>query len=331
MRKILWVGLLLFFNTLNAGVFEDEEARKAINTIQGQLTNIQSNLQNYVDQRIEQLSKQQNPIQFQNDLKKLQELIAKLNGQLEVVQYELNNLTTGQKTLYQDLNSRITELESKFNSLQPAMNQSNALPSQETLTQDFEKASSIDDIVANKENTNNFSDPVQKSENLQQEPVQAANIEPQPAQTTLPEIRPKETIKELPVLIDKNIELDAFTEAENLLRATKYKDSFEAFDKFISAFPNSEKIVEAKYGLGYSQYALKNYRAAINTYSKIVELHAQDPMVPEAKYGIANCHIQLADIVRAKQTLRDLIQNYPNAEIIPSAKSRLDALNAIKL
>jgi outer membrane protein assembly factor BamD (BamD/ComL family) len=39
----------------------------------------------------------------------------------------------------------------------------------------------------------------------------------------------------------------------------------------------------------------------------------------------------LADIVRAKQTLRDLIQNYPNAEIIPSAKSRLDALNAIKL
>ena len=89
--------------------------------------------------------------------------------------------------------------------------------------------------------------------------------------------------------------------------------------------------MEAKYGLGYSQYALKNYRAAINTYSKIVELHAQDPMVPEAKYGIANCHIQLADIVRAKQTLRDLIQNYPNAEIIPSAKSRLDALNAIKL
>ena len=331
MRKILWVGLLLFFNTLNAGVFEDEEARKAINTIQGQLTNIQSNLQNYVDQRIEQLNKQQNPIQFQNDLKKLQELIARLNGQLEVVQYELNNLTTGQKTLYQDLNNRITELESKFNSLQPGMNQSNALPNQETLTQDFEKASSIDDILANKENANNFSEPVQNSENIQQETVQAANTEPQPVQTTLPEIRPKEPIKELPVLIDKNIELDAFTQAENLLRATQYKDSFEAFDKFISAFPNSEKIVEAKYGLGYSQYALKNYRAAINTYSKIVELHAQDPMVPEAKYGIANCHIQLADIVRAKQTLRDLIQNYPNAEIIPSAKSRLDALNAIKL
>jgi len=29
--------------------------------------------------------------------------------------------------------------------------------------------------------------------------------------------------------------------------------------------------------------------------------------------------------------LRDLIQNYPNAEIIPNAKSRLEALNSIKL
>ncbi len=55
------------------------------------------------------------------------------------------------------------------------------------------------------------------------------------------------------------------------------------------------------------------------------------PAVPETMYGIANCHIQLADILRAKQTLRDLIQNYPNAEIIPNAKSRLEALNSIKL
>jgi len=94
---------------------------------------------------------------------------------------------------------------------------------------------------------------------------------------------------------------------------------------------NQKKIVRAKYNLGYSQYALKNYKAAINTYSKIIEQYPQDPAVPETMYGIANCHIQLADILRAKQTLRDLIQNYPNADIIPNAKSRLEALNSIKL
>ena len=57
MKKIFWVGLLLFIQTSHAGVFEDEEARKAINTIQGQLNNIQANIQNYVDNRVDQLSK----------------------------------------------------------------------------------------------------------------------------------------------------------------------------------------------------------------------------------------------------------------------------------
>lgn len=332
MRKFIWVGLLLFFNSLNAGVFEDADARKAINAIQGQLKNIQANLQNYVDQRIDQLNKKQNPIQFQNDLKQLQELISQLNGQIEVVQFELGNLTSSQKTLYQDLSSRIADLETKLNTLQINPNESLDDRVKDKLTQDSDSIKQKSDIISDPqlstdnslvEGANN-KDVVQKRTNLELD--ESAFI-----QEPLPEIKPKKLVEELPVLIDKNIEFDTFAEADNLLRATKYKDSFEAFDKFISTFPTSEKIVEAKYGLGYSQYALKNYRAAINTYSKIIDQHPQDPLVPEALYGIANCHIQLADIVRAKKTLRNLIQNHPNAEIISSAKTRLDALNAIKL
>lgn len=332
MRKFIWVGLLLFFNSLNAGVFEDADARKAINAIQGQLKNIQANLQNYVDQRIDQLNKKQNPIQFQNDLKQLQELISQLNGQIEVVQFELGNLTSSQKTLYQDLSSRIADLETKLNTLQINPNESLDDRVKDKLTQDSDSIKQKSDIISDpqlstdnslEEGANN-KDVVQTRTNLELD--ESAFI-----QEPLPEIKPKKLVEELPVLIDKNIEFDTFAEADNLLRATKYKDSFEAFDKFISTFPTSEKIVEAKYGLGYSQYALKNYRAAINTYSKIIDQHPQDPLVPEALYGIANCHIQLADIVRAKKTLRNLIQNHPNAEIISSAKTRLDALNAIKL
>ncbi|MBL6726812.1 MAG: tetratricopeptide repeat protein [Methylophilaceae bacterium] len=323
--------MLLFANT-SYGVFEDEEARKAINTIQGQLNNIQANIKNYVDQRIEQINKKNNSIQLQNDLKTLQELISKLNGQIEVVQYELSNLTKSQKTLYQDLNERIADLEKKFNDLQLNPTQTDTKLGQENLTTDLNQAMSIEEGIDSPQSIQAISEEsLQPSQVPTQESTQLVTNEPQLIQAPLPEIRPKEATKVLPELIDKNIELDAYAEAESFLRATKYKQAFDAFDKFISAFPNSEKIVDAKYGLGYSQYALKNYRAAINTYSKILELHPQDPLVPDAMYGIANCHIQLADIVRAKQTLRDLIQNHPNAEIIPSAKNRLDALNAIKL
>jgi len=333
MKKIFWVGLLFFIQNSHAGVFEDEEARKAINTIQGQLNNIQANIQNYVDNRVDQLSKKNNPIQIQNELKLLRELVAKLNGQIEVVQYEVSNLADKQKTLYEDINNRLADLEVKLNNL----------PSNSQLNNVQESVSKANDLKDNLSNLNK--EPRADLGNLdstQSVPAQEFSNQSSASQNAsvndlvveyepLPQIKPKDQIKEIPQLVDKNIELDAFMEAENLLRATKYKESFDAFDRFITAYPKSEKIVRAKYNLGYSQYALKNYRAAINTYSKIIEQYPQDPAVPETMYGIANCHIQLADILRAKQTLRDLIQNYPNAEIIPNAKSRLEALNSIKL
>jgi tol-pal system protein YbgF len=135
----------------------------------------------------------------------------------------------------------------------------------------------------------------------------------------------------LPLLVDKNIELDEFSEAKALLRATKYKEAFEAFDRFVINYPKSELISEAKYNLGYSQFTLKNYKAAIKTYSKILKLHPESSILPDAFYGIANCQIQLTRITKAKKTLRNLIKKFPNAEIIPSAKRRLKALESIKL
>ena len=78
---------------------------------------------------------------------------------------------------------------------------------------------------------------------------------------------------DLAPLVDKNIELDEYAEADSLVKATRYKEAFEAFDKFIVTYPNSDLLPKAKYSLGYSQWALKNYNAAIKTYSKIIQLH----------------------------------------------------------
>ena len=125
--------------------------------------------------------------------------------------------------------------------------------------------------------------------------------------------------------------IDAFDEAKASLMGAKYKDSFSAFDRFISTYPKSEKIADANYFLGYSQFALKNYNAAIKTYSKLKELYPSSKIIPDAIYGIANCEIQLAKIANAKKTLRELIRQYPDAEILSKAKRRLKALESINL
>jgi tol-pal system protein YbgF len=143
------------------------------------------------------------------------------------------------------------------------------------------------------------------------------------------ELKSEELLNE--PLVDKNIELDEYAEAESLIKATRYKEAFEAFDKFIVTYPNSDLLPKAKYSLGYSQWALKNYNAAIKTYSKIIELHPDSEITPDVIYGIANCEIQLTRITKAKKTLRNLISKYPQSEIIEKAKKRLKALESIKL
>ena len=144
-------------------------------------------------------------------------------------------------------------------------------------------------------------------------------------------IEEKKENSDLVPLVDKNIEFDEYAEANLLVKATRYKEAFEALDKFIVTYPNSYLLAEAKYNLGYSQWALKNYNAAIKTYSKIIQLHPDSEIIPDVIYGIANCEIQLTRITKAKRTLRKLISKYPQSDIIEKAQKRLRALESIKL
>jgi tol-pal system protein YbgF len=301
MKKYFWVGLLFVSHSAFA-IFEDEEARKKINSMQDQLNNIQSN----IDYKVSQALKNQNLVKFQNELNSILDQIRTLNGEIEVLHFQSKNSEEREKILYQELNDRLIGLESKIESL----------PSKE-------KEELVSEVLDVKEE--NIPSPEGPEGTIKE--VKNKNVDQQ-------KIAPEEiniADRDLPLLVDKNIEIDEFSDAKALLRATKYKEAFEAFDRFVINYPKSELITEAKYNLGYSQFSLKNYKAAIKTYTKISELHPESSILPEAFYGIANCQIQLTRITKAKKTLRNLIKEFPNAEIIPSAQRRLKALESIKL
>lgn len=125
-------------------------------------------------------------------------------------------------------------------------------------------------------------------------------------------------------------ELKDFDAAQALSRAGKHKEAFQAYDKFLQAYPGSSKAAEAQYGLGYSQFSLKNYKAAIVTQQKLLRQFPDSPKAPEASFAIANAQIQLADVDGAKATLRELLTKYPGSEVAPNAKKRLAVLESIK-
>jgi tol-pal system protein YbgF len=278
MKKYLLVGLVLFSNYVFA-LFEDEEARKKINDMQDQLNNIEKSLEFKINQKFSK-----NLSKYSSELNELHDIISKLIGDVEVLQFELKNSKERHKVLYQELNDRILRLESSTKNKNIPQDKINAV---------------LDKIP-------------QGEIELKSEEVLEENVDLVP-------------------LVDKNIELDEYAEADLLVKATRYKEAFEAFDKFIITYPNSDLLPKAKYSLGYSQWALKNYNAAIKTYSKIIQLHTNSEIIPDVIYGIANCEIQLTRITKAKKTLRNLISKYPQAEIIEKAKKRLKALESIKL
>jgi len=115
-----------------------------------------------------------------------------------------------------------------------------------------------------------------------------------------------------------------------LMKDAKFKEAFNAFDKFLKEYPDSTLAAEAKFGLGYSQFELKNYKSAIATQQKLIDQNPDSPKVPAAMFNLANSQIQLGLLPNAKKTLHDLIAKFPNSEVTPIAQKRLKALEAIK-
>lgn len=122
----------------------------------------------------------------------------------------------------------------------------------------------------------------------------------------------------------------AFADASSLSQSAKHKEAFNAFDSFLKEYPNSKLVPDALYGMGYSQFALKNYKSSIATQQRVIDLHPASAKVPDAMYNQANSQIQLSQITAAKKTLRDLIAKFPDAAITPSAQKRLKTLEAFK-
>ena len=298
MKRYLWVGLLLLSNSVYA-LFEDEGARKKLNDIQDQLNALQSSIEFEINEKFTNFEKSNkvDPKLINNFSERINSLfddLAKLRGEVEVLTYSLQTSEERQKVLYKELNERLQKIEESALKIE----------------------NNVNSVESPKENK-----PLTQNNLIIQEDEVLPEIAPEP----IPEAA------DLPPLVDKNLEYQEFEDAKKLITATKYKEAFDALDKFVVNYPSSELLPEAKYNLGYTQFALRNYKAAINTFNKIVLEYPDNPIAPNSLYQVSNSQIQITRITKAKQTLRTLIKKYPNADIIPSAKKRLKDLESIKL
>jgi tol-pal system protein YbgF len=316
MKRILWAGLLIF--SLNSFAFlEDEEAREKINDLQNQLNSLKTEKLVDLEGKItdlQQVLQGGSLQQFNNKINEIFDDLAKLRGDVEVLQFGLQSFEDRQKLNYQDIESRFEKLEQQLELLQEQPKK------QLDVVQD-------QSIQLNQAPINNI------NQNAVESVQNAINQELLNEEQVSPADQNKENVVEnkLPPLIDEEQAMNMFNDAEGLMRSTKYKEAFELFDRFVTTYPKSQRLVEAKKNIGFIQFALKNYNASLKTYEKLIQNHPDHELMPEILYGKANTEIQLTRITKAKQTLRKIIKDYPNASNIESAKKRLKALESIKL
>lgn len=91
----------------SAGLLDDDEARKAILELRAKVAKIETDL----SARIESKSDKAAALEQLNQHEQTMQEIAKLRGQIEVMNNELVNLQKRQKDLYTDLDGRIRKLE----------------------------------------------------------------------------------------------------------------------------------------------------------------------------------------------------------------------------
>ena len=243
MKRILWAGLLILSLNTHA-FFEDEEARAKINDLQNQLNSLKSESLNSLEAKVtdlQQILQGGSLQQFNSKINEIFDDIAKIRGDVEVLQFNFESFEDRQKINYQDFENRFSRIEEELESLK-----NNPQKNDETLKEAKEN-------IQTTEIQENLTPSV---ESIQSDITQ--ELESNEQQAIVSDASNVETSTDLPPLIDEEQELNMFDEAEGLMRSAKYKEAFESFDRFVTTYPKSQRLVEAKKNIGYIQFALKN-------------------------------------------------------------------------
>ena len=133
-------------------------------------------------------------------------------------------------------------------------------------------------------------------------------------------------VADTPAVDAQTAETSAYDAALKLFRETNYTGAIAGFREFLKAYPGSAMAPNAHYWIGYSQYALKDYKASLATQQKLVATYPTNAKVPDAMLNIAANQIALDNLDGARKTLKEIVAKHPGTQAATLAAKRLSAL-----
>jgi tol-pal system protein YbgF len=125
---------------------------------------------------------------------------------------------------------------------------------------------------------------------------------------------------------DPQLESHSYEAALTQFREANYPAAIVGFNGFIKAYPDSTLASNAQYWIGYSYYALKDYKTALAHQQKLLAVYPASNKVPDALLNIATNQLALDETAGARKTLEDLVAKHPGTQAATLAARRLSTL-----
>lgn len=284
-----------------AGLFDDAEARR-------QIDEVRNDLRKQGDDnaaRIAKLEEQIRSIGVVELIRSIDQLnaeLARLRGQMEVLENENQQLQKRQRDFYLDIDSRLKRLES-------------ASTAQGGAPSDATAATSAPGAGAGTPAAGAGAAPTSGSGAAA--PSGSADFGPSTPATAKPASKD-----------DQAREVKAYDTASNLFRRNDFSAAIQAFRGFLRDYPASPLAANANYWIGISYANMRDYRAALSAQNEVLAKYPQSPKAPDAMLAIAAIHAEQGDNRSARSTYEDIIARYPQSDAAGKARTRLAALRA---
>jgi tol-pal system protein YbgF len=122
------------------------------------------------------------------------------------------------------------------------------------------------------------------------------------------------------------VERRGYESALALFRAGDFRGAQNAFQAFVTQYPDSAYLPNSLFWIGSAQFALKDYKAAIATHEAFLAKHADHPRAPDAMLNLAYAQIESNDRKTARKTLETVVARYGDSPAAQAAKDRLSSL-----
>lgn len=116
----------------------------------------------------------------------------------------------------------------------------------------------------------------------------------------------------------------AYMKAFGLFSANNYSAAAEAFNAFISAYPESEYAVNARYWLGECYFSLGRYKEAIDSFTRVLDMNPAPNRSADTMYRVGLAWYRLDNPAKGASALKLLIEKFPGSEAAVLATRQLE-------